>query len=233
MKLEICANSFQSALNAQTGGADRIELCSELSVGGVTPSFGLLKKVKEHINIPIHVLIRPRSGNFVYSETEFEQMKSDIEVCKEFGFEGIVSGVLHNDHTLDEVKTRELVELSRPLSFTFHRAFDCVPDPKKSLKTLINIGVERVLTSGQKESAIEGIELLKELKQLAGKNIIILPGGGINASNAKEFQAIGIQEVHASCSKEIIAAQPFYDNTSQTISDLEIIKSLVQKLKDE
>ena len=174
MKLEICANSYQSAKNAQIAGADRIELCSELSVGGITPSYGLLKKVSEEITISVNVLIRPRSGNFCYSDTEFEQIKLDIELCKKLSFNGIVSGVLNNDNSIDTKRTKELVELSKPLSFTFHRAFDCVKNPKESLQELINLGVDRILTSGLQIKAIDGIKLLIELQEIAQNKLIIL-----------------------------------------------------------
>ena len=133
MKLEICANSYRSAKNAQEAGAYRIELCQELSIGGLTPSYGLLKQVIEIIEIPIFVLIRPRGGNFVYSDVEFEIMKTDIQLCKDLGCHGIVSGVLNSDKTIDLKRTKELVELSKPLAFTFHRAFDELENAKEAL----------------------------------------------------------------------------------------------------
>ena len=129
MLVEVCANSLESALNAQKGGADRIELCSELGVGGITPSYGLLKMVKERLSVPVHVLIRPRAGDFSYSEMEFELMRRNIALCVDLGFEGIVSGILHRDFSLDEERTGALIEASGSLSFTFHRAFDWVNDP--------------------------------------------------------------------------------------------------------
>ncbi|MGK0457666.1 MAG: copper homeostasis protein, partial [Polaribacter sp.] len=159
MKLEICANSYQSAINAQKAGADSVELCSELSVGGITPSYGLLKKVSQKITIPVNVLIRPRSGNFHYSEEEFSLMKENIKLCKELNFNGIVSGVLHPDNTIDIERTKKLIAVSKPLSFTFHRAFDCVENSKEALKKLIDLGVNLVLTSGKQDKAEEGIEL--------------------------------------------------------------------------
>jgi len=131
MILEICANSYESAVNAQIAGAHRIEICSELSVGGITPSYGLLQKIAEKISIPVHVLIRPRSGNFCYTISEFEQMKTDILLSKKMGFQGIVSGILTKNNEIDIEKTKQLIALSKPLSFTFHRAFDVVKDPKK------------------------------------------------------------------------------------------------------
>ncbi len=163
MKLEICAGNYQSALNAQIAGAHRIELCSELAVGGLSPSFELLKQVLEIVTIPVFVLIRPRSGNFNYSKDEFEIMKHDILQCKSLGCAGIVSGVLNEDDTIDITRTQELIALSEPLPFTFHRAFDCTQNPIDELLKLMHLNVERVLTSGQENSAEEGIILLKKL----------------------------------------------------------------------
>ncbi|WP_426431609.1 copper homeostasis protein CutC [Winogradskyella sp. HB-48] len=200
MKLEICANSYQSAKNACDAGAHRIELCQELSVGGITPSFGLVKKVVGEIDIPVFVLIRPRSGNFVYSEDEFQIMKNDIQLCKDLGCKGIVSGVLNSDRTLDIERTRVLIDLAKPLSFTFHRAFDEIKNPKDTLLQLIGIGAHRVLTSGKKTTAEEGLDLLKELNVLAKNRITILAGGGITSKNANLFKEAGLTEIHASAS---------------------------------
>ncbi len=200
MKLEICANSYQSAKNAQEAGAHRIELCQELSVGGITPSYGLLKKVIEELEIPAFVLIRPRSGNFVYSDDEFQIMKTDIQLCKDSGCNGIVSGVLKPDNTLDVERTKVLIELSKPLPFTFHRAFDEVKNPKETLLQLIELRAYRVLTSGQKATAEEGLELLKELNVLAENKIKILAGGGVSSKNARLFKQAGLDEIHASAS---------------------------------
>lgn len=228
MKLEICANSLESALNAQAAGADRIELCSELSLGGITPSLGLLKTIKEHISIPVHVLIRPRSGDFHYNEFEFQQMKRDVEYCKQLGFQGIVSGVLLEDESIDIERTAALIELSKPLSFTFHRAFDCLPNPKDGLESLIKIGVDRILSSGQKATAIEGIHLLKELQRIAAEKLIIVPGSGISIENLPTFKDWGFQEVHTSASTVKHSKKPFFDQTEQSISDYSLIKELVR-----
>ena len=232
MTLEICANSYQSAINAQKAGADRIELCTELSVGGITPSYGSLKKVADKISIPVHILIRPRSGNFCYNDDEFQQMKANIKLCKEFGFNGIVSGVLNADNSIDLERTRELIQLSKPLSFTFHRAFDCVNNPKKALEQLIDLGVDRILTSGLKAKAIDSIELLKELKKIANNKLTILPGSGINPSNAHEFKEAGFQEIHTSASKEKKNSKVFFDTTKQTVSDIETIQEILKVIKD-
>ncbi len=200
MKLEICANSYQSAKNACDSGAHRIELCQELSVGGITPSYGLLKKVIEELDIPVFVLIRPRSGNFVYSEDEFQIMKTDIQLCKDLGCKGIVSGILKPDDTIDVERTKILIDLAKPLSFTFHRAFDEVKNPKEALLQLIELGANRVLTSGKKTTAEEGLDLLKELNVIAKNRITILAGGGITSKNANLFKEAGLTEIHASAS---------------------------------
>jgi copper homeostasis protein len=233
MKLEICANSYQSAINAQKAGADRVELCSELSAGGITPSYGFLKKVSKEISIPVHVLIRPRSGDFRYSDDEFEIMKKNIKLCKEFGFNGIVSGVLNADNSIDIQRTKELITLSKPLSFTFHRAFDCVLNPEKSLEMLIEIGVHRLLTSGLQIKAENGIELLKRLQKIAKNKLIILPGSGINSKNALLFKEAGFQEIHTSASKIIHTENStFFDKNDQTISDISKIKEILKVIKN-
>ncbi len=198
MILEICAATIQSAINAETAGAHRVELCSELAVGGITPSFGMIQEGLKIVSIPVFILIRPRSGNFTYSEDEFEIIKADILQCRQMGCAGIVSGVLNVDNSIDVIRTKELVELSKPLPFTFHRAFDWVPNPTEALETLIDIGIQRVLTSGQSSTAEKGIELLTQLHQQANNRIQILPGGGINENNVKLFKDKGFTEIHAS-----------------------------------
>lgn len=234
MILEICANSFQSALNAQNAGAHRIELCSELSVGGITPSFGLLKKVAETLTIPVHVLIRPRSGDFCFSAEAFDIIKHDIQLCKELGFAGIVSGVLNTDNTIDLIRTKQLIALAKPLTFTFHRAFDRVPNPFEALKLLIDLGVDRILTSGQKSTAEAGIELLIQLNERANQQIILLPGSGINPENAALFKNAGFNEIHTSASKIIEYSSEnddYFENTRQTASDVSIIKAILKTIK--
>lgn len=197
MIVEVCANSLESALNAQKAGADRIELCSELAVGGVTPSFGLLQLIKQHISIPVNVLIRPRSGDFTYSDLEFEIMKRDIALCAELGFNGIVSGVLLNDFTLDFERTKELIGLSRPMQFTFHRAFDWVRSPMATLRQLEELEVDTILSSGQQNSSVQGMDLLSELHKNA-KGAVVMPGGGIRDTNVLGFKEKGFGAVHLS-----------------------------------
>lgn len=198
MIIEVCANSYDSAVNAEKAGADRIELCTELAVGGITPSYGTILKVKEDLKLAVNILIRPRSGNFSFSEAEFDIMKRDITFCKEIGCEGVVSGILSKDLTIDLKRTQELANLAKPMSFTFHRAFDWVGNPLNELEKLIEIKIDRILTSGQQSSAVKGLNLLKQLQEKAGQKLIILPGGGINSSNILEFKRAGFKEVHFS-----------------------------------
>ena len=235
MKIEICATSFQSAKNAQLAGADRIELCSELGVGGITPSFGLIQKVVEELEIPVFVLIRPRSGNFVYSDDELDGMKRDIKICKELGCAGIVSGVLTAKNQIDFKRTQELIEISKPLEFTFHRAFDLVVNPNESLPKLIEIGVTRILTSGGETSAEKGLKTLFQLKNSTQNKLTILPGGGISPENVHLFKENGFEEIHASASsvyleneapKISFVSQKFLDEGKVYVSDLEVIKKL-------
>jgi len=233
MLLEICANSFQSAKNAQDAGAHRIELCQELSVGGITPSFGLIKEVKEQLSIPVHVLIRPRAGDFVYSDEEFNIMKTDIESCKSLGCEGIVTGLLKTDSTIDVARTKQLVTLAKPMQFTFHRAFDCVKDPFLSLNELMHQGIERVLTSGQAETAEKGIELLAQLLKDSHNKITIMPGGGVNKTNVKKFIAIGYHEFHTSASVIYKEKSATLFSEQLTVSSTEKIRAILNELSNE
>lgn len=239
MTLEICASNYQSALNAQEAGAHRIELCQELAIGGITPSYGLLKQILDTLSIPVFVLIRPRSGNFTYSEAEFDIMKQNIQLCKDLGASGIVSGVLNSDNTIDIERTKELIELTSPLPFTFHRAFDWTPKPVRAMYSLIEIGVDRILTSGQQPAAEKGLELLMKLKDKAENRITILPGGGINSKNASLFKEQGFTEIHASASTiETVSETPrvsmnsekFLSDTNIYYSDKENIQSIIQSL---
>ena len=215
MILEVCANSYESAINAENGGAHRIELCENLSVGGLTPNFELAKKVINELNIPVFILIRPRDGDFNYSNEEFEQIKKDIIFFKDLGCKGIVSGILTKDKNIDIIRTRELIELSRPLEFTFHRAFDEVLNPIDGLYQLIEVKANRLLSSGQKNTAVLGIELIKKLINISDKKIIIMPGSGINSDNILEFKKIESEEIHGSFIKN--------PNNKNSISNVDAI----------
>ncbi|WP_335966306.1 copper homeostasis protein CutC [Galbibacter sp. PAP.153] len=240
MIVEICSNSVESACNAQKGGADRIELCAELEVGGITPSYGVIKRVVEKLSIPVFVLIRPRSGNFTYTHAEFEVMKEDIKFCREIGCKGIVSGVLNEDNTLDAERTKELIELAKPLSFTFHRAFDWVPNPDETMKNLIGLGCDRLLTSGQQPKALDGLPLLTVLQNKYGKNIKIMPGSGVDEQNVLNFKEKGFAEIHFSASvpvKVLKAPPPIsfnnnaFDESFVKKSDQNRIRQIVNKVK--
>ena len=163
MIIEVCAESYEYAMKAEKAGADRIELCKDLHLDGLTPNYETAKKTIDSLNIPVFILIRPREGDFIYSNKEFELMKNHIVKFKEMGCKGIVAGVLNEDNSIDIKRTKELVELSRPLEFTFHRAFDVVSDTLEEIENLIRLGVDRILTSGQKDKAIEGLDSLDAL----------------------------------------------------------------------
>ena len=196
MIIEVCAESYEYALKAEKAGADRIELCKDLHVDGLPPDYESAKKTIDTLDIPVFILIRPRGGDFIYSHEEFELMKRDILRFRKMGCKGIVSGVLNSDNSIDIKKTKELVELSRPLEFTFHRAFDKVNNPLYEIENLIGLGIDRVLTSGQKEKAIDGLVLLKQLNSISNNRIKIMPGSGINKSNIVNF--LNFEEIHGS-----------------------------------
>ena len=196
MIIEVCAESYEYAVKTEKAGANRVELCKDLHLDGLTPDYESAKKTIDALNIPVFILIRPREGDFIYSDEEFELMKQDILKFKEMGCKGIVSGVLNDDKSIDIKRTKELVELSRPLDFTFHRAFDVVSKPLKEIENLIRLGVDRILTSGQKNKAIDGLDLLEELKEISKNRILIMPGSGISNMNFMKFNSFN--EIHGS-----------------------------------
>lgn len=240
MIVEICTNSFASAQASQDAGANRIELCTELSMGGLTPSFGLIEKVISDLNIPTHVLIRPRGGNFTYSEEDFDVMLRDIAFCKKLGCAGIVSGFLTSENKIDLAKTKELIEASENMEFTFHRAFDWVENPIAELQNLIDLKVNRLLSSGQKPTAIKGLSLLKELQDISKEQIEIMPGGGIDLENALKFKDAGFKSIHLSATtknqvlpqkpKVSMHSQGFFEEGIVATSDKEKIQNIIQLL---
>ena len=203
--MEVCVDSVESAINAERGGASRLELCSSLSEGGLTPSLGLLRVVKQEVSIPIFVMIRPRGGDFAYSEQEFEVMKEDLKLMREdTNVEGFVFGILTSEGHVDEKRCRELMELGHPLPATFHRAFDMTRDPFRALETIINLKMERILTSGQENSALEGLPLIQKLVEKARGRVTIVPGGGIHERNLERIIAgSGCVEFHCSASRSV------------------------------
>lgn len=208
--IEICAGSVESAIAASKGGAHRIELCSALSEGGLTPSQAMIEYVKTNLKIETFVLIRPRAGDFSYSRAEFEVMKSDIFSAKVKGADGIVIGMINTDGTVDTCRIKEVIEMARPMQVTFHRAFDLTRNPFEALETIIELGCQRILTSGQASSAPAGAALIAELVQQAGSRIIIMPGGGINASNLMDLFAVTrAAEFHLSAATQIESRMVF------------------------
>lgn len=185
--LEICIDSAESAVIAQTSGADRVELCANLLEGGTTPSYGMIKSTRAAIELELAVMIRPRGGDFCYSELEFAIMKHDIINAKKLGADCLVFGILRPDGTVDVARTKELVELAQPLETTFHRAFDLTSDPFQALEDIIATGIDRLLTSGLQQKAIEGKQLIKELIAIAKNRISIMPGSGVNHTNRDEL----------------------------------------------
>ena len=172
--MEVCIDSVESALNAEVSGASRVELCSNLVEGGTTPTVGMLRTIKEKSKIPVYVMIRPRGGDFAYSEDEYQVMKEDMVALKECGADGFVFGILTPEGDIDEQRCQELIELAQPYPVTFHRAFDVVREPSKALETLISLGFSRVLTSGQDSTALEGLPLINKLVEQARGRIIVV-----------------------------------------------------------
>ena len=195
--LEVACFDAESCFIAEQAGADRIEFCSDYSGGGVTPLRDNISIVKKSLNIPLHVIIRPRAGNFVYSRGEIDVMKRDILFCKEHQVDGIVLGVLNPDNTVNQQTSKELVEIAKSMSLTFHRAIDACADTEKALEEIIDLGFHKVLTSGGKQSALEGLENLSHLQKKFGRQITIMPGGGIRSQNIAQLAAsTGCREFH-------------------------------------
>ena len=192
-KIEIACFNLESALIAQKAGADRVELCADMLVGGTTPAIEMIQQACEDLTIAIYVMIRPRGGNFIYSNSEFEQMKSEIEIIKKLGISGFVFGILNDDNTINIEQNKELVELAKPFSCTFHRAFDEILDYEKALENVISCGFSTILTSGTFSNVLEGKEVLKQLVIQANNRIEIMPGGGLRTTNISELDKI----VHA------------------------------------
>jgi copper homeostasis protein len=202
--LEIAANSLASALAAEAGGADRIELCSALELGGLTPSHATIALARERIRIPLYVLIRPRAGNFVYAGCEFETMQHDIESCRALGCDGVVIGALDDGGQVDEANGRRLVDAAGGIGVTFHRAIDAGADPLRALERVIALGCERVLTSGGRRDAISGAAVIRAMVLRAAGRIRVMAGAGINAANAGKLRALtGAVEFHASAKRAL------------------------------
>jgi copper homeostasis protein len=242
--LEICVDNVESAIEAQNAGADRIELCNNLMEGGTTPGLGTICSAKNKLTIGLHVIIRPRGGDFLYSDLDFDIMRRDIESSGEYGADGVVLGMLLPDGTIDIDRTAKLIELARPMSVTFHRAYDMCKDPFKGLEDVIATGADRLLTSGQKNIVEEGVELINQLIKQARKRIIIMPGSGINSSNITHIAvATGAKEFHLT-GRKVIDSEMIYRKEnismggtsgtpefSRKVADPDMIRSIISNLK--
>jgi len=210
MILEACVNSALSTIEAQNGGADRVELCENMFEGGCTPSAGAIKFARQHLQISLFVMIRPRGADFCYSPGEFEIMKRDVQIVKDLGADGIVFGILRPDGTIDKDRVAQLVELARPMGITCHRAFDMTRDPYEALNDLISLGIDRILTSGQCDSALQGAPLIRELIGMSKGKIILMPGHGIKEYNFEQvIHETGAKEFHLYLTKNVNTPMQF------------------------
>jgi len=235
--IEIATSDFLTTKSAVEGGADRIELCANLAEGGTTPSYAHIKKCREAFDIALFPIIRPRGGDFLYTKDEFEIMKNDIKLCKELGCEGIVIGLLNMDGTIDMTRTSELIELAYPLDVTFHRAFDRCKDPFMALEELIEIGCQRILTSGQKPTVSEGVDLIAELNKKADDRIVIMPGSGVRKENIKMLaEKTGCIEFHSSlrgkAKSPMQFIHPAFANSEESYFNNEISPDEVRALRN-
>ena len=237
--IEIATTDYTTTEQAVNGGADRIELCSALSEGGLTPSFGLIKQCREKFNLPIFPIIRPRGGDFLYGDSEFEIITKDVLLCKQLNCDGVVVGFLKKDGTIDQKKTELIVKLAYPMEVTFHRAFDRCKDPFDALEIIIEAGCQRILTSGQQQKAIDGIDMIKKLVVAADNRIVIMPGSGIKPNNIRTIaEATGAVEFHGalrnSKSSEMDFIHPAFsahDYTNAWIDPMEL-KSMRKALQE-
>jgi copper homeostasis protein len=236
--MEVCANSLASAIEAEKGGAIRVELCDNLLEGGTTPSYSQIKLAKERLGIEVYPIIRPRGGDFLYSDLEFAIMREDILISKSLGCDGIVIGILKENGAVDIERCAELVTLAKPMKVTFHRAFDMSNDLFAALEDIVSIGCDRILTSGGRASALDGIEVIKKLVHQAGNRIIIMAGAGIAVNNIAEItHETGIKEFHGSARKvfssnmryknERISMGGDADEYSYSLTDSTIVKNLI------
>ena len=238
---EICVGSAQGAISAQEGGAHRVELCDNLVEGGTTPSAGAVQVARKHIDIGLNVIVRPRGGDFCYSEVEFETMLRDVDLAVDCGADGIVIGLLNPDGSIDVQRTGILIKRIRPLAVTFHRAFDMAADPHRALDDLIALGVDRMLTSGRENSALEGVDLISDLIERADGRIVVMPGGGITERNvAKVVSGTCAREIHVAAGSGVSSRMTYRNPNvfmggefrppefSHDLTDVNRIKAFIQ-----
>ena len=210
MIFEICVDSAAAVRAAREAGANRVELCAALIEGGIKPSRGMIRQARNVAGARLHVMIRPRGGDFLFDDDEMAAMRGDVEAAKQEGADGVVIGLLTRHGEIDAARSRELIELARPLSVTFHRAFDMAREPLAALETLIGLGVDRVLTSGQEATVLEGLPLIGELMRRAGDRIIVMPGGGITSRNVERIVAgLRPKEIHFACLDPVASDMQF------------------------
>lgn len=245
VRLEICANSIASAIAAEQGGADRIELCTNLAEGGTTPSYGQIKWCVENLKVEVWPLIRPRGGDFLYSDAEFESILEDINNCKKIGCHGVVTGILNIDGTIDKLRCTKIIEAASPMPVAFHRAFDMSNDLSKALETIIELGFIRILTSGGKENAFSGANEIAKLISQANGRIEIMPGAGINADNIAEIaKTTRAKSFHTTAKSTVNSKMQFRNSTSKMgasnvdefnyeqtdIKKVKVLKKIINKL---
>jgi len=231
--LEIAVFNIQSAILAAGAGADRLELCENPADGGTTPSYGTLKMVREKITIPVFPIVRPRGGDFLFSDDELAVMKKDISLCKELQFEGVVIGSLNGNGTINTEQTKRLVDAAYPMEVTFHRAFDRALEPLQALEDIITCGCTRLLTSGQVPDAFDGKELIKTLIEKANNRIIIMPGSGVRSTNIIELaQFTGATELHSSARKNQPSAMSYQQESMQEeLSSVTVDTEEIRRMK--
>jgi copper homeostasis protein len=231
--IEIATSDFTTTKSAVEGGADRIELCAALSEGGITPSYGLITQCRKAFDVALFPIIRPRAGDFLFTDEEFELMMKDALLCKQQGCEGVVIGLLKRDGSIDIPRTSRLIEAVYPLEVTFHRAFDRCKDPFEALEQLIQIGCQRILTSGQQPTAMEGAALIARLIEQADDRIIIMPGSGVRKDNIKTIaEKTGAVEFHSSVKGEKTSAMEFISSAIKEGMNAAIDPAAVQALRD-
>jgi copper homeostasis protein len=235
--IEIATSDFLTTKSAVEGGADRIELCANLAEGGTTPSYAHIKKCREAFDVLLFPIIRPRGGDFLYTKDEFEIMVNDVKLCRQLGCDGVVIGLLNMDGSIDTTRTAELIELAYPMGVTFHRAFDRCKDPFEALEQLIEIGCERILTSGQMPSVVDGVDLITELNKKADERIVIMPGSGVRKENIKMLaEKTGCIEFHSSLRGKTKSPMQFihpnFINSEESYINNEISSNEVRALRN-